>query len=488
MVSGITAAVLDRRIRQIRTRLRLTQDDLAGGDYSKSYISAIEQGKTRPSLSALQRICTRLDVSPGILLDPNAEGFSPYDPDALSRRVRRKRGSRAGYGPGDASQLEYSLAMAELQIYTGSAEPALETLRALLSSEAPREGRARSHTTDPTLKARILYLAALAAVRAGDPASALDYAGQAIEAAQAAGDRTAVERLRNLQGRAHYMNDQPLTALEYHRRCWEAISTGQIRDPNLKLQVYYNLAADYWALHDNEHARATYRDALDLVNEVNNFSAQGKASAAQAGHLGGLHLYTLAAPLAIRAAGIHEALDNIQLVARIENRYGDLLADMGDIEGAETYIDRSLQLAETVNSDVDKAVALTNLARFALKQGNLDQADSHARQAVSLLRNYRLTGVTSNKARKAAGPMRTENARILSKALAVAADIATERGDSAQADSMFGEAINVLEGSSSPGGSEIYQRYAQILASRGDHEQASHYYELAYHAVTNRPR
>jgi len=35
--------------------------------------------------------------------------------------------------------------------------------------------------------------------------------------------------------------------------------------------------------------------------------------------------------------------------------------------------------------------------------------------------------------------------------------------------------------------SDIYQRYAQVLATRGQHEKASKYFERAYNAVTNRP-
>src|SRR5215213_5027706 len=94
MVANLTAKALGQRIRQLRTRKGQTQQDLAGNDYSKSYISAIEQGKTRPSLEALQRMASRLDVPASLLLDPGAPGFAPIDPEAMPRRVRRRRGAR----------------------------------------------------------------------------------------------------------------------------------------------------------------------------------------------------------------------------------------------------------------------------------------------------------------------------------------------------------------------------------------------------------
>ncbi len=55
------------------------------------------------------------------------------------------------------------------------------------------------------------------------------------------------------------------------------------------------------------------------------------------------------------------------------------------------------------------------------------------------------------------------------------------------ADQMFEEAIKLIESSAaSEMSSDVYQRYAQVLASRGNHEQASRYYERAYKAVTRK--
>src|SRR5947208_1139384 len=138
MVTNLTAKALGQRIRQLRTRRGMTQQDLAGDDYSKSYISAIEQGKTRPSLEALTRMATRLDVAAGTLLDPDAPGFAPYDPEAMPRRVRRRRGVRSGpggYNVYDPSQIDLQIAEAELQIYTGDPAQALDMVRPLLPDD-----------------------------------------------------------------------------------------------------------------------------------------------------------------------------------------------------------------------------------------------------------------------------------------------------------------------------------------------------------------
>lgn len=76
-------------IRGIRSKLVMTQAQLAAPNFSISYISAIERGKIRPSLKALSLLAHRLDVpitfllegSPSFAAEVRAAGFSPVDAD-----------------------------------------------------------------------------------------------------------------------------------------------------------------------------------------------------------------------------------------------------------------------------------------------------------------------------------------------------------------------------------------------------------------------
>ncbi len=95
-VAAITAKALGQRIKVLRMTKGLTQSDLAGEDYSKAYISAIEQGKVRPSLSALQCIASRLQVELAQLVDAQGSSLNAADLDLLSKRVRKRRGE-SGY-------------------------------------------------------------------------------------------------------------------------------------------------------------------------------------------------------------------------------------------------------------------------------------------------------------------------------------------------------------------------------------------------------
>src|SRR5579885_2524576 len=86
-VGKAVAARVGTNIREVRTKLGLTQAQLAAPEFSISYISAIERGKIRPSLKALSILAKRLDVPLTFLLEGSPEGvreaqavgYSPAD-------------------------------------------------------------------------------------------------------------------------------------------------------------------------------------------------------------------------------------------------------------------------------------------------------------------------------------------------------------------------------------------------------------------------
>src|SRR5947208_1863388 len=55
------------RLRALRIAAGLTQTDVAGGRFSKEYISQIERGKTRPTEATVTWLADRLNVDPSFL-------------------------------------------------------------------------------------------------------------------------------------------------------------------------------------------------------------------------------------------------------------------------------------------------------------------------------------------------------------------------------------------------------------------------------------
>ena len=62
------ATLLGARIRELRLRVGLTQTEL-GSPRTRSFISAVEHGRTLPSLRALFQMAERLGVPVAVLLD-----------------------------------------------------------------------------------------------------------------------------------------------------------------------------------------------------------------------------------------------------------------------------------------------------------------------------------------------------------------------------------------------------------------------------------
>jgi len=77
------ARSIGARIRQARLRAGLTQQQLAGDRYTKAYVSALENGSSKPSMAALNYLATRLDISATVLLAGEADHWSRLEGDVL---------------------------------------------------------------------------------------------------------------------------------------------------------------------------------------------------------------------------------------------------------------------------------------------------------------------------------------------------------------------------------------------------------------------
>ncbi len=60
--------MIGKNIRMRRRKLKLNQKDLADGDWTRSYISQIENGRTFPSLESLMKIASKLDTTVSYLI------------------------------------------------------------------------------------------------------------------------------------------------------------------------------------------------------------------------------------------------------------------------------------------------------------------------------------------------------------------------------------------------------------------------------------
>src|SRR5579875_434571 len=108
---------LGARVRAIRQARKLTQSQLAGKDFSVSYISAIERGQIQPSIRALEILASRLNVSPAQLLTEGGGGASGQP------AARDGRRTLAG-----ESELRLQLLESEIWIHEGELTQATSAL------------------------------------------------------------------------------------------------------------------------------------------------------------------------------------------------------------------------------------------------------------------------------------------------------------------------------------------------------------------------
>src|SRR5579863_9531220 len=116
-VGRAVAARVGTNIREVRTKLGMTQAQLASPEFSISYISAIERGKIRPSLKALSILARRLDVPLTFLLEGSPSGASE------ARAV--------GYSPADSGpdqKIDVDLLLANVLVQQGEYEQAAQLL------------------------------------------------------------------------------------------------------------------------------------------------------------------------------------------------------------------------------------------------------------------------------------------------------------------------------------------------------------------------
>src|SRR6266852_7922476 len=243
-VGKAVAARVGTNIREVRTKLGMTQAQLAAPEFSISYISAIERGKIRPSLKALSILARRLDVPLTFLLEGSPAGA------AEARAV--------GYAPADSGpdqKIDVDLLQGNVLVQQGAYKQA-EQLLAPIQPERI--------TTDQVY--RLFLLKGQIHLAANEYQEAVVDLRAAVTQAEGLNDNESIERARNLLGKAYFLLYNYTLAIENHLRCNTAIENGQINDPIFSLEVYNNLANDYYRHGDSENAITFYHKALETLD------------------------------------------------------------------------------------------------------------------------------------------------------------------------------------------------------------------------------
>jgi tetratricopeptide (TPR) repeat protein len=434
------APLVGLRIRTTRTEKDMSQKELVGERFSKSYISSIERGKITPSLKALEYIAKRLDVSVSFLLtgvqtaktSENHNGESEDDHDQPAR---------------------WDLLLLEARILIEQRK--YEQARQLLTAKL----RVRQLGIEQLKQ----YYCTLAEIylNLNEANSALAQLENAQSLAEKTNDSETLAQVRRLTGIIYRQQGKSVLAIEQLRLALLAIETNTIKDLQFKLSVYSNLGILQNQLGDNKEAIAMYREVLRLADEIASAEKLAYLNWNLSQNYRDTQNYQLAKYYATKSLALYENVEEKRALAQLRADFGAIMLSNHLYDEAEQQFLQALALAKKLPDP--EALTVTNmyLADLYLERGNPETAAQYSDEMLK----------TVEKA----------NPITAGKALASRASLLMHQAKNSEAIEQFEKALNLIEPTAAKDIlSKIYFRYAGLLKVSGDTAKAAEMFERAY--------
>ena len=416
---------IGERIRKARLESGLSQAQLGAPHFTRAYVSAIELGKVRPAMKSLEFLADKLRKPASYFLE---------DADTERRHLER----------------EFEMRSAEALLSRPTAAQAIQKARPLLeSSESPAE-RSRLHLILGTAHNHLV-----------EGAEALRELA-AAERLQNPADVAMVNRIRYQTALAYRQSGNSPQAVRMLRALLSQLDGAPVRDRPMMLRVLKDLGVILIDNGDFEEANSYLQTALEWAQDVGDvsglmsiYNALGYAYRA----LGDLDAAT---GYIQRALALNEAAQDMTAVAIMLNTLAVIAAERGHFKAASDHIDRAIKIATASGPAYNLPHFICTKAESELKEGKLDLAEVHAREAL-------------------AAALTAQNQRAAAAAKLVLADVSSARGDHPQGEAQLEEAAamyKVLGARAELG--DTYMRLSKSAAARGDTRNSQKYSDLAY--------
>jgi transcriptional regulator with XRE-family HTH domain len=404
------ARSIGARIRQARLRAGLTQQRLAGERYTKAYVSALENGSSKPSMAALTYIAARLDMPVTVLLAEEPDHWSRLEGDVLLASGR----------------WQDALDIYDRQLVEGTG------------------GRARAEL----LRGRAEALARLdrgpeAAAAGSEAAEIFDRLGREVDAALARYWVATGAYLQGNAGEARRLFEAVLAKVraglrvepDFHLRLVIALATVETRDGEYDHALAYLSEVRGLADTLDDRRRATYFfDLAHGYRETGDYEGAIRAGSA-----------SLALFSAMKADAETAALENDLALAFLK---------LGNLSRAHEFAASARTRFEALGDQRWLPHIADTEAQIALAGSDLERATTLAEQAIE-------------------GAELTGNQKALMDALVTRAQIRRRRGDSTSADGDFARAADLARASGSRGRiREVLGAWSEMLAESGDLRRA----------------
>lgn len=341
---------LGERIRELRQNRGLTQAQLAGGKFTKSFISLLERGAANPSVETLLVLARRLGTSVDALL--GSEGHLP-------------------------DQAATNLLVLSTQ--------AMRQHRLLLADGLLRAARVvtESYGLDEPFRELLLQEAHLALERR-DYEPADPKISESLQRCVTAKDRWRTGRALVLQGRLHLVRRQLREAItSFERALAELRRAKASRDP-ARSEALIALGTALVYLGNPDLAVHRFTDAVEAQPTRRDPVLRGRA-------LWGLGLayrrlgdLDRAGKCLSQAKEAFEATEELPDLAGVLHNLGQLHFEQRRHKDALRYLAHALRLTERLDLKITRGATLTEMARVHLGIGELEDAAALAVRAIEV--------------------------------------------------------------------------------------------------------
>ena len=343
---------LGERLRTLRVNLGMTQTDLAGERFSKEYVSQIERGKTRPTQETIQWLAQRLGVDPGYLV--------------------------SGVSADDRGRIETSLARAEALNENHEYVDAL--------SEYQKIGPTVLGIPSIELHVRHLNGEAWALMRSGEVKQALELLTRSKDLVEEPifSDVDRADVLYRL-GACRVELSSIETAIALFNEALALAEGSELPCDRLRGEIFGWRSRCYRRQRDFEAAREDLERALELADALEDPRALARVyfhASIVAERQG---KWVLARSYAEQAKAQFEEIADRATVGKLLNNLGGLNFLLGKPEDAVQQLNESFRTLLEYGTEVDAARAVSSLAQINLRTGQLESAETQARQALKLL-------------------------------------------------------------------------------------------------------
>lgn len=343
---------LGEKIRALRRQMRMTQADLAGNDFTKSFISQVEKNQTQPSLKSLMIIAQRLNRPVSYFLDDDQP-------------------------PPASAPLHQAVAAGQLLERQGEYEQALQLYTQALDDCAPNDYRGRGELHRRRARA-LVHLDRLPAAL-----QALEQAADEFRLARDTAARAAVDlELGNVYSRM----GQAERAVHHYERALllyeEILVPDAASDPSSPIVwLLTQLGLTCYETGNREAAFRYLRRAEALSQETRVYYRWGELCRVSAVLLDEMGDRRRALEYAERAVAFCDStLDRGGLVDALIS-LGCLKAEEENWAAAESCFTRALHVAEENADARGKSRVQAALAKWAARSGDVDRAVSLYREA-----------------------------------------------------------------------------------------------------------